>query len=241
MADNGHQLTIKTDALTLTYIETGDGHFTHDNLSLSLAVDGKPRHLAARVPSICRTCKARRARSTALWETRPKNPSAMGSSHAPAGLWRTTRRAPSSIPPTSAFVDGENSPWPWVMERPAGERQDWYFFGYGHDYRKALGDYVRVAGRIPLPPRFAFGAWWSRYWAYSDQELDELVRGFHENDTPLDVFVIDMDWHISQRTAAGDGRDGSVGPIAGLDRLHVEQAALSRSRRSSSTNCMTKV
>jgi hypothetical protein len=44
---------------------------------------------------------------------------------------------------------------------------------------------------------FAFGAWWSRYWAYSDQELDELVRGFHENDTPLDVFVIDMDWHIS--------------------------------------------
>ena len=62
-----------------------------------------------------------------------------------------------------SFKEGKNSPWPWVIERPAGERQDWYFFGYGHDYRKALGDYVRVAGRIPLPPRFAFGAWWSRY------------------------------------------------------------------------------
>ena len=73
------------------------------------------------------------------------------------------------------------------MERPAGERQDWYFFGYGHDYSKALGDYVRVAGRIPLPPRFAFGTWWSRYWAYTDQEIEELVRGFHENDVPLDV------------------------------------------------------
>ena len=97
-----------------------------------------------------------------------------------------------------SFKEGEKSPWPWVMERPAGERQDWYFFGYGHDYRKALGDYVRVAGRIPLPPRFAFGAWWSRYWDYTDQELDELVRGFHENDVPLDVFVIDMGWHISR-------------------------------------------
>ena len=93
------------------------------------------------------------------------------------------------------FLRGENSPWPWVMERPAGERQDWYFFGYGHDYRKALGDYVKVAGRIPLPPRFAFGAWWSRYWAYSDQEIEEIIRGFRENETPLDVFVIDMDWH----------------------------------------------
>jgi len=52
--------------------------------------------------------------------------------------------------------------------------------GYGHDYKKALGDYVRVAGRIPLPPRFAFGAWWSRYWAYSDQEIEEIIRGFRE-------------------------------------------------------------
>ena len=114
------------------------------------------------------------------------------------------------------FLQGEKSPWPWVMERPAGEKPgsyvDWYFFGYGHDYRKALGDYVRVAGRIPLPPRFAFGAWWSRYWAYTDQELDELVRGFHENDTPLDVLVIDMDWHISRRAARGRGRCGPVGP-----------------------------
>ena len=88
--------------------------------------------------------------------------------------------------------------WSGPANEKPGSYTDWYFFGYGHDYRKALGDFVRVAGRIPLPPRFAFGAWWSRYWAYSDQELDELVRGFRENDTPLDVLVIDMDWHISK-------------------------------------------
>jgi alpha-glucosidase len=81
------------------------------------------------------------------------------------------------------------------MARPAGERQDWYFFGYGHDYEAALHDFMLVAGKIPLPPRFAFGAWWSRYWAYSDQELLELAKSFRSNDVPLDVFVIDMDWH----------------------------------------------
>src|SRR5208337_353539 len=94
-----------------------------------------------------------------------------------------------------SFKNGEKSPWPWVMERPSGERQDLYFFGYGHDYKRAMGDFVRIAGRIPLPPRFAFGAWWSRYWAYSDQELREIVSGFRENSVPLDVLVIDMDWH----------------------------------------------
>lgn len=76
---------------------------------------------------------------------------------------------------------------------------DWYFFGYGHEYKQALGDFVKVAGRIPLPPRFAFGAWWSRYWAYSDQEFEELVQGFRRNDVPLDVLVIDMDWHPTFR------------------------------------------
>jgi alpha-glucosidase (family GH31 glycosyl hydrolase) len=94
-----------------------------------------------------------------------------------------------------SFTEGENSPWPWVMERPPGDRQDWYFFGYGHDYRRALYDFTRVAGKIPLPPRFAFGTWWSRYWSYTDQELEDLVKGFQTHDVPLDVLVIDMDWH----------------------------------------------
>ena len=141
------------------------------------------------------------------------------------------------------FTEGEKSPWPWVIERPAGERQDWYFFGYGHDYRKALGDYVRVAGRIPLPPRFAFGAWWSRYWDYSDQEIEEIIRGFRENSTPLDVFVIDMGWHTSreQLQAMGEGDKNNMDqshilgwsgytwneklfpyPELFLDRLHAE-------------------
>ncbi len=98
-----------------------------------------------------------------------------------------------------SFTNGEKSPWPWVLERSAGNRQDWYFFGYGHAYKDALGDYVKVAGRIPLPPYFAFGTWWSRYWAYSDQGFDGVVKGFQDNGVPLDVLVIDMDWHPTNR------------------------------------------
>lgn len=94
-----------------------------------------------------------------------------------------------------SFTQGENSPWPWVMERPAGDRLDWYFFGYGRDYKREMYDFTRVAGKIPLPPQFAFGTWWSRYWSYTDREFEELVRGFQTHETPLDVLVIDMDWH----------------------------------------------
>lgn len=99
-------------------------------------------------------------------------------------------------------VDPEK-PMAWVEERPAGERQDWYFLSYGHDYKAALYDYTLFAGRIPLPPRFTFGYWWSRYWRYSAEDLRFLVKSMKEWDNPLDVLVIDMDWHYSDGIRGG--------------------------------------
>ena len=210
-------LTLETDALILSYKPTGDGHFTPDSLSITIKnVDGN--HV--------------------VWHPGDPNPENLqGTTRTLDGAYGSNTREPigpglisragwdlvddSTRPLFDStdfqFREGENSPWPWAMERPDYERPgqytDWYFFGYGHDYRKALGDFVRVAGRIPLPPRFAFGIWWSRYWAYSDQELDQLVRGFHENSTPLNVLVIDMDWHINEKQleARGEGHKSTLG------------------------------
>ena len=83
----------------------------------------------------------------------------------------------------------------WVAPRPDWELQDWYFGCYGHDYKGALAEYLRFGGRVPLIPRFVLGAWWSRYWAYSAQDLEDLVTDFERHDLPLDVLVVDMDWH----------------------------------------------
>lgn len=93
----------------------------------------------------------------------------------------------------------DHSEWPWVMNRPNEEKQDWYFMAYGHNYKSALKDYTVFAGKVPLPPRYAFGYWWSRYWCYSDNELRDLIDNFHTYDIPLDVLVIDMDWHYTEQ------------------------------------------
>jgi alpha-glucosidase (family GH31 glycosyl hydrolase) len=45
--------------------------------------------------------------------------------------------------------------------------QDIYFLAYGSDYKRALLDYLRIAGNVPLVPRFMLGNWWSRFWEYS--------------------------------------------------------------------------
>jgi alpha-glucosidase len=204
----GQVLYIKTSALTLTYTPVtrpdADNRFTPSNLGIELTLNGQSIVWHPGMTDPENLQGTTRTLDGALGG-KTKEPIEQGLVSRSGWALVDDSTRPLFDSADFSFKQGENSPWPWVMERPAGERQDWYFFGYGHDYRKALGDYVRVAGRIPLPPRFAFGAWWSRYWAYSDQELDELVRGFHENDVPLDVFVIDMDWHMSadQLKAAG--------------------------------------
>ena len=212
---DGGVLSIKTDALDLKYAATGNGHFTSENLSITLKnVDGKqviwhpgdtdPENLQGTT----RTLDGARGD-----QTREPIEQGLVSRSGWALVDDSTRPLFDSA--DFRFLDGDKSSWPWVLERPAGDRQDLYFFGYGHDYRKALGDFVRVAGRIPLPPRFAFGTWWSRYWAYSDQELDDLARGFRENDTPLDVLVIDMDWHINDVQLAAQGEKDQSGERLG--------------------------
>lgn len=95
----------------------------------------------------------------------------------------------------------DNSEWPWVAQRENKKVQDWYIFCYGSNYKAALKDYTLIAGKVPLPPRYAFGYWWSRYWSYSDNELRNLVANFERFNVPLDVLVIDMDWHRTDSMA----------------------------------------
>lgn len=92
---------------------------------------------------------------------------------------------------------GDETKWPWVSAIENEGYQDWYFFGHGLEYKQALFDYTQIAGKIPLPPRYAFGYWWSRYWVYSDREFRELMTQMRGYDIPIDVLIIDMDWHLT--------------------------------------------
>ena len=85
----------------------------------------------------------------------------------------------------------------WWSEPVDKTAVDWYFLGYGHEYRKCLGDFVKIAGRIPMPPKYIFGYWYSRYWAYRQTEFQQIIRDAESNDVPLDVVIMDMDWHKS--------------------------------------------
>ena len=107
----------------------------------------------------------------------------------------------------------------WVESRPEGERQDLYFFGYGHDYTDALADFTKISGKIPLPPKYTFGYWWCRYWQYSDFELIDLAQHFKAYNIPIDVMIIDMDWHETWSKIAAASPAGVHSNRSGRDEF----------------------
>ena len=215
-AHGGKELVLATDALTLHYVATkaDGGKFSADNLRVEFKLNGQAVTWHSGMEDSGNLLGTTRTLDGALG-SKTKEPIEPGLLSRSGWTVVDDSQRPLFDSTDFSFAQGEKSPWPWVMERPAGDRQDLYFFGYGHDYEQELGDYIKVAGPIPLPPRFAFGAWWSRYWAYSDQELDELVRGFHQNSTPLDVFVIDMDWHRTYAQRWWDKKNDQSGHSLG--------------------------
>lgn len=72
---------------------------------------------------------------------------------------------------------------------------DVYVFAYGFNYRSALKTFYRITGETPLIPRFCLGNWWSRYWAYTQNEYLDLMDKFDKEKIPITVASVDMDWH----------------------------------------------
>ena len=81
----------------------------------------------------------------------------------------------------------------WIDTRHS--EKDMYLFAYARDYRGCLKAFYALTGHTPMLPRYALGNWWSRYYRYTQDEYIELMERFKNENIPISVAVIDMDWH----------------------------------------------
>lgn len=84
-------------------------------------------------------------------------------------------------------------------------RVDAYLFAYADDYRAAFDALWALSGPPELPPRAMLGSWFSRYWPYTSDDFRAIVDDYERHGFPLDILVMDMDWHSA---AARPGRGG---------------------------------
>ena len=181
---SGKKLTIKTDDVVLTYI-VDEKPFDATNLKVEFKTAGEKRVWTPGMED-----------DANLMGTTRTLDNVDGNLHTakdPLEKGLLSRNGWAIVDDSKNYLMDETG---WVAARPAKENYiDWYIFAYGHEYKRALADYSRVSGPAPLPPRYTFGYWYSRYWQYSDSELKDIIDRFRSIDIPVDVLIIDMDWH----------------------------------------------
>ena len=69
-----------------------------------------------------------------------------------------------------------------------------YLVVAGDSYPELMGNYTDVTGRQPLPPRWAFGNFASRFGYRTEKETRDVVRRFRRQDIPLDAVILDLYW-----------------------------------------------
>jgi alpha-glucosidase (family GH31 glycosyl hydrolase) len=111
--------------------------------------------------------------------------------HFPPGLLSRSGYSVLNDSESATIVDG------WLHQRRDPKGQDWYFFAYGLDYQQALKDFVNLCDRIPMLPRWAYGIWFSLFDDLHEDDYRHLIKQFEELNLPIDVLILDVDWHLS--------------------------------------------
>ena len=139
---SGDAVTIKTDRVTLNY--TGNGKFDGSNLSVSFKLNGKK----------VTWTPASESTGNLKGTTRTLDMCEGPNVELETGI--LSRDGWSIVDESSRHIlKKDGSDWgEWVDVRPEKDVQDLYIFAYGHDYTGALSDFTKIAGKIPMVPKY---------------------------------------------------------------------------------------
>ena len=64
----------------------------------------------------------------------------------------------------------------------------------GDTWEDLIDNYTDLTGKQPLPPRWAFGNFASRFGYHSQEEVENTINKFKEEKIPLDAVILDIFW-----------------------------------------------
>lgn len=64
----------------------------------------------------------------------------------------------------------------------------------GETWEKIISNYTLLTGRQPMPPRWAFGNFSSRFGYHSQQEVENTIAQFKKDSIPVDAVILDLYW-----------------------------------------------
>lgn len=81
-----------------------------------------------------------------------------------------------------------------------------YYITFGKNIDEILNNYTALTGRQPLPPRWAFGNFVSRFGYRSEEQVRNVIKKMKDDKFPMDAVILDLFWF-------GDSIKGTLGNL----------------------------
>ncbi len=106
---------------------------------------------------------------------------------------------PRIVPPDLGLVPPPNpaTSGGWDLRNDA---PDVYVFVPHGDYKQLRSDFLKLTGPSEMPPLYAFGAWDSRWYDYSEATALKQIDDYRAHNIPLDNLVVDTGWRQNAST-----------------------------------------
>ena len=69
-----------------------------------------------------------------------------------------------------------------------------FYLIYGPKFKDIINQYIELVGKAPVPPKWSFGLWMSKFGYKTRQELEETAEKLREHGIPCDVLHLDPFW-----------------------------------------------
>ncbi|HEX9979591.1 MAG TPA: TIM-barrel domain-containing protein [Flavobacterium sp.] len=97
------------------------------------------------------------------------------------------------------------------------------------DWYKLIENYTALTGRQPMPPRWAFGNFASRFGYHSQTETERTIKKFRDEKIPVDAIILDLYWFgkdikgtMGNLDVFRDSFPDFEGMVSRLNRDHVK-------------------
>ncbi|MFD1152778.1 glycoside hydrolase family 31 protein [Undibacterium aquatile] len=116
--------------------------------------------------------------------------------------------------PTTGFLDLDSKKKNLLAYESLSGRQTYQVIA-GDSWEDIVSAYTQLTGRQPLPPRWAFGNFASRFGYHSESEARSVLAKYKEEQIPVDAIIFDLYWF-------GKEIKGTMGNLA-FDRDNFPQ------------------
>jgi alpha-glucosidase (family GH31 glycosyl hydrolase) len=95
--------------------------------------------------------------------------------------------------PETGFLDLDSKKDNTIAYETTGGNKTYQII-FGNSWNEMIFNYTQLTGSQPLPPRWAFGNFSSRFGYHSQKETEQTVNKFIEDSIPLDAVILDLYW-----------------------------------------------